>query len=292
MDISFLIVTKNRPDDLVLTLNKLMVMINLSNHEVLVFIDGCKKTEALISQFTWVNWTINEVSISASPARNKLYKKAKGDILIGLDDDAYPISKNFIKQVKKEYRQNKDLGVIAFQEVRGYNLSDKLALEKAIKGNSYFTSDFIGCGFAIKKEVYEATRGFPLWIDIYGEETALSLEVLDLDYEIMYQPNIIVNHRVDVEKRKLQGRNYFRFERQLKNTMRIFLVYYKRPTLRISKLLVHNFRKYALKDIIYFKSFLKVCILTIIKLPEILKYRKPVNNTTIKKRINLKGLKY
>ena len=48
-------------------------------------------------------------------------------------------------------------------------------------------------------------------MDIYGEEPALAIEVLDLGYQILYQPNIKVNHRIDVEKRRLLGKNYFRF---------------------------------------------------------------------------------
>lgn len=292
MEISFLIVTKNRPDDLALTLNKLKGMIDLSIHEVLVLIDGCPKTEPLVSKFDSVNWTVNKISMSASPARNVLYAKAKGNIFIGLDDDAHPISDNFIAQVENEFNQNKKLGIIAFQEVRGLYESDDAAIEKAIEGESYFTGDFVGCGFAIRKDIYDATNGFPLWMDIYGEESAVALEVLDMDYEIMYQPSILVNHRIDLEKRKVQGRNYFRFERQLKNSFRFFLVYYKKPTLNILKLLVHNFRKYAIKDFTYFKSFMKVVFSSLFGISKILKYRSPVKNNTIEKRISLKDLKY
>lgn len=292
MEISFLIVTKNRPDDLALTLNKLKNMVDLSIHEVLVLIDGCKKTEPLVSQFNWVNWSVNNISVSASPARNVLYKKAKGNILIGLDDDAHPISENFIKKVKNEFHLNKKLGIIAFQEVRGRFDSDAEAQRKVLEGESYFTSDFVGCGFAIKKQVYDSTNGFPLWMDIYGEETAVAIEVLDMDYEILYQPTIAVNHRVNVEKRIDLGRNYFRFEKQLKNSLRFYVVYYKRPTIKIIKLLVHNFRKYAIKDFTYFKSFMKVCFLTVFHIFNILKYRIPLKDSTIQKRINLKDLKY
>lgn len=292
MRISFLIVTKNRPKDLALTLHKLKVMLDLSIHEVLVFIDGCSKTEDIINDFNWVNWTISEHSVSASPARNKLYKKAKGTIFIGLDDDAHPLSPNFIETIEGAFNQNKNLGIIAFQEVRGLFETDKNALAHSKDLSPYFTGDFVGCGFAIKKAVYKATNGFPLWVDIYGEEPALALEVLDLGFDILYQPNIKVNHRIDVKKRKLQGRNYFRFERQLKNTIRYYLVYYPKPILKIMKALWHNFKKYALTDWTYFKSFVLVVFSTLFKLPLILKYRQPVKQETIAQKLNLKPLNY
>lgn len=292
MQISFLIVTKNRPEDLALTLNKLKGLIDLSIHEVLVFIDGCSKTEAIITDYEWVNWTTSKQSISASPARNTLYKKAKGEIFIGLDDDAHPLSPNFISEVQAAFDLNKSIGIIAFQEVRGLFISDEDAIRHSKQLAPYFTSDFVGCGFSIKKEVYDATNGFPVWIDIYGEEPALALEVLDLGYKILYQPNIKVNHRIDVEKRKLQGRNYFRFERQLKNTIRYYLVYHPKPIKKVVKVLWHNFKKYALKDFKYFKSFFIVFFSTVLKLPSILRHRQPVKYETIKTKLNLKPLNY
>ncbi|MBP0904528.1 glycosyltransferase family 2 protein [Mariniflexile gromovii] len=292
MKLSFLIVTKNRPDDLVFTLNKLKNLIDSSIHEVLVFIDGCAKTEAVIDGFNWVNWTVSKESISASPARNILYKKAKGTIFIGLDDDAHPISNDFITNVVSEFDENQNLGIIAFQEIRGLFKSDIEALKLAKPSPSFFTNDFVGCGFAIKNEVYNATNGFPIWMDIYGEESALAIEVLDLGFDIKYNNNIIVNHRVDVEKRKLQGRNYFRFEKQLVNSIKYYLIYHKYPMIKILKLLSHNFKKYALSDISYFRLFFKAIFTVFFNLFTVLKYRKPVKKSTLNKKVSFQLLPY
>ncbi|WP_028282829.1 glycosyltransferase family 2 protein [Olleya marilimosa] len=292
MQISFLIVTKNRPEDLALTLKKLKSIMDFSIHEVLVFIDGCSKTETITIDFDWVNWAVSKKSISASPARHILYKKAQGDLFVGLDDDAHPLSQNFISTIQARFSTNNNIGIIAFQEVRGVFISDEEALQQSKSIESYYTNDFIGCGFAIKKEVYTATNGFPVWIDIYGEEPALALEVLDLGYQIIYDPRIIVNHRIDIEKRKLQGRNYFRFERQLNNAIRYYLVYYPKPIKKVLKTLLHNFKKYALTDIRYFKSFITVVFKVIINLFKILKFRQPVKQETIEKKQRLKGLNY
>lgn len=292
MEISFLIVTKHRTKDLAFTLDKLIAMIDLSKHEVHVFIDGCTETEAIVKDYDWVNWTISKKSISASPARNILYKKAKGHIFIGLDDDAHPVSENFITSVEDCFKQNAQLGIIAFQEVRGLFESDEKALENAKKLNTHLASDFVGCGFAIKKKVYDATNGFPVWMDIYGEETAVAIEVLDLGYTILYQPEIKVNHRIDVELRKLRGRNYYRFQRLLKNSINFYVVYYKHPFKKIAKVLLHNFIKYALKDWRYFRDYFKAVFKTIFGLPKVSKYRKPVKPETIKQKINLQGLRY
>ncbi|SEP54887.1 glycosyltransferase family 2 protein [Flavobacterium urocaniciphilum] len=290
---SFLIVTKNRAEELAFTLDKIYKMIDVNVHEVLVFIDGCETTELIKENFPWVKWFGVAKSIGASPARNMLYKNAVGTILIGLDDDAHPISNNFIEKCTTLFHDNPKLGIIAFQEVTGEFLSDSLALEKAEKEFIQFqTNNFVGCGFALKNEVYKKTNGFPLWIDIYGEEICLAIEVLDADFEILYDNSIIVNHRINKEVRNQQGKYYFRFKKQLKNTIFFYLVYRKFPLKKIFKTLFHNFNKYALKDFTYFKLFWLALFEALYNLFFVLKFRKPVKNETLQKFKNLQDLKF
>lgn len=293
MEVSILIVTRGRPKELEITLNKLIGLLDLTIHEVLVFIDGCKKTEVLITKYPWVQWENSEINIGASPARNKLYKKAQGTIFIGLDDDAHPLGERFISKTQSVFLENEKIGIIAFQEIRGVFISDEEALKMAEpEMDSYPTNDFVGCGFAIKKEVYDKTNGFPVWMDIYGEESCLAIEVLDLGYEIHYNNSIIVNHRIDKKKRLEQGRNYFRFEKQLKNTIYYYAVYYPNPALKIVRLLFHNFKKYALHDSKYFQLFWKSIFAALEEIFYVLKFRKPVQKSTLAKIKIVKGIKY
>lgn len=293
MDISIVIVTKNRAEELAFSLNKIQKLIDISKHEVLVFIDGCKTTEAMKHDFSWVKWFGVPQSIGASPARNSLYKNAVGTILIGLDDDAHPITENFIKKCTTLFQENSKLGIIAFQEIRGVFNSDQEAILQAEKEHMHYqTNDFIGCGFAIKKAVYQKTNGFPLWMDIYGEETCVAYEVLDADYEIIYDNSIVVNHRVNKIQRQEQGKYYFRFQKQLKNTIFFFLIYRKKPLLLIMKTITHNFKKYALKDLTYFRLFWVAIFQVMVHFFFVLKYRKPIKNATLQKIKQLQPIKY
>ena len=293
MEITILIVTRNRPKELAITLDKLSCLLDLSLHEVLVFIDGCVQTASLVEQYPWVHWEYSAISLGASPARNALYQKAKGAIFIGLDDDAHPLSPHFIAQTQSIFQEDKKVGIVAFQEVRGVFLNDEAALQKAApKVERYSTNDFVGCGFAISQEVYNQTSGFPVWLDIYGEESCLGIEVLDLGYEIRYDNTIIVNHRVDRLQRINQGRNYFRFEKQLKNSIYYYLVYFPNPFLKIAKLLFHNFKKYGLANRIYFQLFWKSVFCALKEFSQVIKFRKPVQQSTLQKMNNLRGIKY
>lgn len=260
--------------------------------EVLVVVDGCHVTKEMDkTEFDWVDWYYLDKTIGASRARNFLFKLAKGDYLIGLDDDANFISKNPLFYIEEIFRKNLNLGIIAFQEKRGRNLMiDSLDLEPQYLE----VNDFIGCGFCINRNIYLITQGFPIWMDIYGEESCLSLEVLDKGYKIIYTNMIVVHHRIDKEARNLRGHDLFRFGKSLVNGNKYFLVYY--PIHMLPKYLFsifyHNLLKYSCKNKTYFWVFFKSYIYLLFNLFIIIKHRKPVKTETIMLRKKLKAIQY
>ena len=283
MDVSILIVSKNRKQALEKTLMLLKPMLDFSKHEVLVFLDGCTdQSNSLIETIPWVTWSFVNESIGASKARFRLYKKAMGTYFIGFDDDAHPLWSDFIARTITIFNKHTNVGILAFEEIKGLFNSDEEALKRgSSKPCEYLTNEFIGCGFAIRSDVYKETRGFPVWMEIYGEESCVSIEVLSKGYDILFTNAIKVNHRVDREARKSSGKNYYRFEQQLKNTTGYYLIYYKNPLIKILKLYWHNFKKYALLDTKYFKLFFKIVLIAIFKTPYFLKYRNPIDSSVI-----------
>ena len=294
MQASVLIVSKNRADSLKKTLLILENLIDTSNNEILVFLDGCTDSSIELKLvFPQVRWFESTKSLGASVARSKLYPNAKGKFLIGFDDDAHPLNADFIERIIKVFIKNPNVGIIAFEEIKGVFDSDDSAIKSSATNSiEFLTNEFIGCGFAIKKEAYEKTNGFPVWMDIYGEESCVAIEVLDKGYDIFYSNNIKVNHRIDKSKRKEAGKNYFRFGKQLEHTTYYFLVYYPSPLFRILKMYWHNFNKYALKDWCFFKMYFKTVFKVFVHTPKILKYRNSVEKSTLLKKSKLTPLKY
>ncbi len=294
MQTSVLIVSKNRKEELLKTLTIIGLLIDKSQVEVLVFLDGCTdNSDLLVNELAWVRWFVSAKSIGASAARHQIFPLANAEILIGLDDDAHPLNKDFIKLTELLFQEYSNVGILAFEEIKGVFVSDNDAIEHSEKvKKQFFCSEFIGCGFAIRKSVYMATNGFPVWIDIYGEESCVSIEVLSKNYNILYTNQIKINHRVNREQRKLNNQNYFRFGKQLKNSTYYFLVYYPFPVLNVLRLYLHNFKKYALTDWKCFKIFFKTILIVLIHLPKILKKRRPIDKSVIVKMRNLSNLKF
>lgn len=294
MEASILVVSKNRLAELRKTLLILEKCISKEQHEILVFLDGCTDgSEKLQDELPWVQWYASKVSIGASMARNLLYEEAKGEILFGFDDDAHPVQEDFIEKAFDLFKERPGLGIIAFKEVKGrykdLPLPDLQTLEE-----DYLTKDFMGCGFAIRSDVYSETRGFPKWIDIYGEEVCVALEVLDKNYEILFTHQIVVNHRIDPEARRSEGGNFFRFGRQLKNMANFYVIYYPFPLLlkKVARLYYMNFLKYGLRNRRYFKEFGNALFRNLADLKSVLKYRQPVSRKTLNKFDSLPNPKY
>jgi GT2 family glycosyltransferase len=294
MQASILIVSKNRKEELLKTLKIIGLLIDKFQVEVLVFLDGCTDdSEALVNELKWVRWFVSAKSIGASAARHQIYPLANAELLIGLDDDAHPLTKDFISQIDFIFQENSNVGILAFEEVKGVFASDNDAIEQSEKEKKQFLcSEFIGCGFAIRKSVYMTTNGFPVWIDIYGEESCVAIEVLAKGFDILYTNLIKVNHRINREERKLRKQNYFRFGKQLKNSTYYFLVYYPDPFFAILKLYWHNFKKYALTDWECCKIYFRTIFIVLLNVPRILRYRNPVDKALILKMRELSALKF
>ena len=287
MEASILIVSKNRFEELKKTLHILQKYMDGDRHEILVFLDGCTDgSEKLLKIFPRVKWAISEISLGASKARSILYKKARGKIFYGFDDDSHPLQADFIQISELLFAKNSNLGIIAFKEIKGLFATDhNIPQEMLDIKEDYLVNDFLGCGFAIKKEVYDKTQGFPVWIDIYGEEVCVAMETLDLGYDILFTHKVMVNHRTQKQKRNTSGANYFRFGKQLKNTASFYIVYYPFPLVfkKIGRLYFLNFRKYAMKDFQFLKEYFKAIGINIFNLKYIYGFRKPVKEETIKK---------
>lgn len=294
MNCSVLMVSHNRKKDLQKSLKILESQIDIKTTEVIVFLDGCSDGSLdLRKDFKFVRWISSPTNIGASAARAQIYAVAQSEILIGLDDDAHFLTSNFLLTIKTIFDAQPNTALIAFEEVKGIFKNDFLVVKKSQRSvQHYLCSEFIGCGFAIRKSMYLQTNGFPTWIDIYGEESCLAIEIISKGFDIVYDSSIKVNHRIDFEKRKKNGQNYFRFGKQLKNVTFYFMVYYENPFLPILKLWLHNFRKYALIDFQYFKVFCKAILLVFINLTVVLKFRKPIKKEILKKIQSLPAIKY
>lgn len=147
---------------------------------------------------------------SKSSARNSAVDKAKGEILVFLDDDVL-LRRHFFQEILDPFK-NADVGIVggvnvAFKEISWHEqisanmmssplLWGKSSARYTPRGGTRFTdeSELILCCMAIRKNAFQEAGGFPLDV-IPCEENVLINRIQKLGWLAVYSPYAIVYHR-------------------------------------------------------------------------------------------------
>jgi len=187
------ILSFNRKDELRNTLTKVFEQ-DYKNIEVIV-IDNASSdgsVEMIKNEFPLVQLIQMKENIGIA-GWNEGFKAAKGEYVLVLDDDSYPITNTIRIGINKLMNENK-IGIIACNIVTG-SQSDFLS--------SYHSSDlekpvnsFVGCGAIIRTSVFKSVGGFESELFLYFHEVEIALRIVDAGWEIVTSPKSIVVHNI------------------------------------------------------------------------------------------------
>ena len=178
-----------------------MLSLSEDNFEIIIYPDG-------VTEETW-NKTRQIATGPAGPAqkRNLAIRDAKGEILIFIDDDAYP-REDFLKILGPDFK-NAEIAAVGgpavtpkeskfWQRVSGAtflsSLSGGFPERYRPVGKKKFVADWPSVNLSIRKKVFEELGGFggDYWP---GEDTKLGFDLLmKKNLMILYDPQLIVYH--------------------------------------------------------------------------------------------------
>lgn len=227
--LSILIITYGREQELLETLGyinqysgKDVELLLLDNNPSAKLKEKCELIfqNSLNIKFIYFNDGIN---YGVAKGRNYLIEKAKGDILITLDDDieCEDITQ-LVNNVRNYFSNNKNVGALAFN-IKNFYTREALRheiphgrkdLDFTRNFNTYY---FIGAGHAIRKDVYEKVGLYPLDLGLYGgEERDLSFRILEAGFDILYASDLVIYHKVSPNGRMTRKEeDYYRYRNQL-----------------------------------------------------------------------------
>ncbi|HGO5824646.1 TPA: glycosyltransferase family 2 protein, partial [Mannheimia haemolytica] len=227
--LSILIITYGRYQELLDTLKsinrfsgeriELLLLDNNSSDKLKLECESVFSSNRKI-EFTYFNDGIN---YGVAKGRNYLIERAKGDILITLDDDieCEDITQ-LVNNVRNYFSNNKNIGALAFN-IKNFYTREALRheiphgrkdLDFTRNFNTYY---FIGAGHAIRKEAYERAGLYPLYLGLYGgEERDLSFRILEAGFDILYASDLVIYHKVSPNGRMTRKEeDYYRYRNQL-----------------------------------------------------------------------------
>ena len=216
------ILSFNRKDELRNTLTKVYEQ-DYKNIEVIV-VDNASSdgsSEMVKKEFPEVKLIEMKENIGIA-GWNEGFKGAKGDYVLVLDDDSYPITNTIRIGINKLMSENK-IGIIACNIIIGsqFDLIYASPLDELEKP----VDSFVGCGAIIRRSVLETIGGFESELFIYFHEVEYALRIIDAGWELVACPKSIIVHNI-VSANRLYDQNLIDNRKVHYDVRNLFLVIY------------------------------------------------------------------
>lgn len=217
------ITTKNRWQELQFTLTQLRLQEGYEHARIVVFDDGStdNTSNLLAVYFPEVERLRNEKSRGLIHCRNYMLNNCRAEFAVSLDDDAHFVDKSVFKYIHKGF-ENEQVGVLAFRIFWG-----KQAPENTIHSDvPERVQSFVGCGHAWRLSVWQQIENYPAWWKFYGEEDFAAYQLFRRNIYVQYEPDVFVQHRVDVKSRKNNSDYQQRLRRAWRAGWFLMLLFY------------------------------------------------------------------
>jgi glycosyltransferase involved in cell wall biosynthesis len=287
--ITVMISTKNRKQDLEITLKKISSVLNRNDVKCLIYDDGSTDgTSKFISEnYPKIELCTNKISKGYIYCRNKMLNTVNTDFAISLDDDAHFITENPINVITDYFIDNPKVGLLGFRVFWSKNEECKTnTKDQPLRMQSY-----VGCAHVWRMHAWKTIANYPEWFIFYGEENFASYELYKKKWEIHYLPQVLVQHRVNIKDRKKDKDYGLRLRRSLCSGWSLYFVFF--PYSKIPRLMAYSiYMQFKLKvvkgDFTALKSLILGLVDLLAKTPKNIKHR---NALTVKEYNNYKLLK-
>lgn len=213
MTISLLILTHNRPNELLKCLNSLKSeQGNLL--EILILDNGSqvKLQASALSEFTKLKIFHSEKNLGVAGGRNWLAQRAKGELLWFLDDDA-SLRTNQACELIRSYFKKTQLALVSFKILNAYSREEEKRciphVDKHLTQVDVAAAYFVGCSFVTRRQLFLETGGFWENFEYSCEELDLSYRLLNQNYEILRSHSLQVVHAYSPTSARHQSWIYF-----------------------------------------------------------------------------------
>jgi len=221
---TIVIPTKNRLEDLKITLDKLKFLLERNDVHFLICDDGSKDGtfEYITTYFPKIEIFSNRVSKGIHHTRNRLMERVKSPYVINIDDDIHFITQNPLEIIEEYFDLNPNCAILAFR-----------IFWSKLSPNSIETNDMphrvksFGAGASVwRLSAWNVIPNYPEWFVFYGEEDFASYHLFKNKWEIHYLPAILTHHRVDIKSRKKNKDYIARTRKSLRSGWYLYFLFY------------------------------------------------------------------
>jgi GT2 family glycosyltransferase len=140
--------------------------------------------------------------------RNRMMRLAANEAVLMLDDDAYLIDAEAVRQAYDVLRQHPDVGAVACAMAEADGSPWPAAMQPSPMEYRCYVPAYVGCAALLRRSAFVTLGGYQESVHFYGEEKDYCLRLLDAGYDVVYLPDARVAHVPD-----LAGRSQSRYLR-------------------------------------------------------------------------------
>ena len=198
--ISIVIITRNREQEVIRALEsclndspcvtkEFIIVENASEDQTQELVKKCLDNAAA----TYHYYALSE-NLGVAGGRNFGFKKASGDIVFFLDDDAVLGTKNTFQKILEIFETTERCGCVApsiEQPLDGSNLNGEIFVNSLEEKEEF---SYIGTAHALNKRIWGDQALYPEKLGFGSEELYASLFLRNKGYKIIFRPDLQVNH--------------------------------------------------------------------------------------------------
>lgn len=196
MTLSIVFLNYNRLSETRYTVEHLRKLLGERQDIEVIAVDNASKDgtrEFLQKQVDWLTLITLEENTGIA-GYNAGFKQAKGKYVLVLDDDSHPVDNLTLDRIINHFNTQQQLGIIACRiETLEGQLTPSWHLPKRDKPGTSMA--FVGCGFAIRRDLFEKIGWYPAEFFLYQNEVEVAIRTLCQHYTIFYDPDCRVVHR-------------------------------------------------------------------------------------------------
>jgi GT2 family glycosyltransferase len=205
-----MIATKNRAADLLRTCRVLREL-NPTPLEILITADGCadETVDVASREIPGTRLFINEMGEGSVTSRDRMMRKAHGDLVLALDDDSYPEQLDCIARFVRIFEDRPQLAVLHFPQRTDEYPETRVQTDF---GPEHLTGSFANSGAVLRRSTYLQLLGFESRFFHMYEEPDYALQCVAAGYEVLFSPVVTIRHHYSGKVRN-EIRNHHRHAR-------------------------------------------------------------------------------
>lgn len=210
MRLAITIATHNRIEELTRTCERVQTL-DPPPDELWICADGCSDSTVdwVRAHLPHAQLIVHERAHHSIRSRDEMLRATTADIVVGLDDDSYPLDADFVSRVKARFLSWSRCAVLSFPQRTDEFPS---TLTQHDFGPVLRAGSYVNAASAMRRSAYIELGGWPLFFEHMGDEPDFAVRCLAQGWEIFHDTSLAFRHHWSARMRS-EIRNHHRHAR-------------------------------------------------------------------------------